>query len=141
MSESGSVPHSVIRIDLSSLQEASQDPMHLLPCEIEYDGSAGVENYFTPAIRQRPTEKVVSFRGRCLRGQEVALPDGYVGMVLKEDHKPCSEEDDRCVRVKSTFRAFMSWNLETPPSSDDSVLMSIMWPKIAEAIHAPVDEE
>lgn len=141
MSESGSLPHPVIRIDLSSLQEASQDPMHLLPCEIEYDGSANVDNYFTPAIRLRPTEKVVSFRGRCLRGQEVAVPDGYVGLVLKEDHKPCSEEDDRCVRVKSTFRAFTSWNLETPPSSDDSAVMSIMWPKIADAIHAPVDEE
>ncbi|XP_069500920.1 ribonuclease H2 subunit C isoform X2 [Ambystoma mexicanum] len=141
MSESGSPPHSVIKVDISSLREASLDPVHLLPCEIEHDGSANVDNYFSPAIRKHPTEKVVSFRGRCLRGQEVTVPDGYIGLVLKEDHKPCSEEDDRCVRVKSTFTAFTSWNLETPPSSDDCAVMSIMWPAIAEAIHAPVDEE
>ncbi|XP_077143546.1 ribonuclease H2 subunit C isoform X1 [Ranitomeya variabilis] len=83
--------------------------------------------------------KEVSFRGRMLRGQEVSVPAGYMGIVLKEDHKPCSEEEDRCLNVRSTFQSFTQWNLETPPSADDVLVMSLAWPEIASAIHAPVE--
>ncbi|KAH1167240.1 hypothetical protein KIL84_002723 [Mauremys mutica] len=43
---------SPIRLDLSSLRGAPQDVLHLLPCEVEHNGSAPVDRYFTPAIRQ-----------------------------------------------------------------------------------------
>ncbi|XP_069824337.1 ribonuclease H2 subunit C isoform X2 [Dendropsophus ebraccatus] len=89
--------------------------------------------------RHRRDGKEVSFRGRVLRGQEVSVPAGYMGLVLKEDHKPCSEDEDRCLNVRSTFQSFTQWNLETPPSADDVLVMSMAWPKIASAIHAPVE--
>ncbi|EMP39225.1 Ribonuclease H2 subunit C [Chelonia mydas] len=89
MSESSSP----VRLDLSSLREAPQDVLHLLPCEVEHNGSAPVDRYFTPAIRQGSQEKSVSFRGRSLKGQEVMVPQGYVGLVLKEDQRPCTEEE------------------------------------------------
>ncbi|XP_030426350.1 ribonuclease H2 subunit C [Gopherus evgoodei] len=143
MSESSSP----IRLDLSSLRGAPQDVLHLLPCEVEHNGSAPVDRYFTPAIRQgSQAEKSVSFRGRSLKGQEVMVPQGYVGLVLKEDQRPCTEEEppvlqERTVRLKSTFGTLTVWNLERAPSADDGLLLALNWPGIAEAIHAPVSRK
>lgn len=127
------------RLELGALRSAARDPVHLMPCQIQRQGAAKVNEFFSPAIREAPEGKEVSFRGRVLRGQEVAVPAGYLGIVLKEDHKPCSEEEDRCLNVRSTFQSFTQWNLETPPSADDVLVMSLAWPKIASAIHAPVE--
>ncbi|KAM4722331.1 ribonuclease H2 subunit C [Rhinophrynus dorsalis] len=137
MAESHTSP--CVRVDLHSLLTASQEPMHLLPCEIQREGTANVKEYFCPAIREEEKGKEVSFRGRALKGQEVSVPAGYIGVILKEDHKPCSDEEERSLSVKSTFNSFTQWNLETPPSADDVLVMSLGWPKIAAAIHAPVD--
>ncbi|XP_006129747.1 ribonuclease H2 subunit C [Pelodiscus sinensis] len=126
-----------IRLDLSSLRAAPRDVLHLLPCAVEHSGRAPVDRYFTPAIRQRSQEKSVSFRGRSLKGQDVPVPQGYVGLVLKEDQRPCTEEE-RTVRLESTFSALTVWNLEQPPSADDGLFLALSWPGIAEAIHAPV---
>ncbi|XP_029470171.1 ribonuclease H2 subunit C [Rhinatrema bivittatum] len=134
-------PKTLIKVELSSLKHADNDPMHLLPCEIQYDGHAAVDKYFTPTIQQGASAKEVSFRGRSLKGKEIMVPVGYVGLVLEEKYRPCSDEESRSVCVKSTFSSFTQWNLETPPSADDCAMMSFMWPKISEAIHRPVDEE
>ncbi|XP_002939369.3 ribonuclease H2 subunit C isoform X1 [Xenopus tropicalis] len=135
----GSLASSCVRVDPRSLSGAVSEPMHLLPCQIQREGAANVKGYFAPAVKDREGGKEVSFRGRTLKGQEVSVPSGYMGVVLREDQKPCSEEEDRLFTVKSTFRSFTQWNLETPPSADDVLIMSLIWPKIAAAIHAPVE--
>ncbi|XP_040266113.1 ribonuclease H2 subunit C [Bufo bufo] len=127
------------RLQLESLRSGVEESLHLLPCQIHRQGAAKVEEFFSPAIRAAHGGKEVSFRGRKLRGQEVTLPDGYMGIVLKEDHKPCAEEEERSLNVRSIFQSFTQWNLETPPSADDVLVMSLAWPKIASAIHAPVE--
>ncbi|KAM3918727.1 ribonuclease H2 subunit C [Leptodactylus fuscus] len=127
------------RLELGALHSAARETLHLLPCQIQRHGAAKVSEYFSPAIKETPGGKEVSFRGRMLKGQEVTVPAGYMGVVLKEDHKPCSEEEDRSLNVRSTFQSFTQWNLESPPSADDVLVMSLAWPKIASAIHAPVE--
>jgi len=32
------------------------------------------------------------------------------------------------------FHNFTYWNLETPPTSDDGVVMAMAWPQLAEAV-------
>ncbi|XP_066574914.1 ribonuclease H2 subunit C isoform X2 [Amia ocellicauda] len=129
----------VVRVELGGVSRADKEPIHLLPCEIEHDGQASVSRYFTPAIRESKSEMNTTFRGRGLKGQEVRCPPGYSGLVFKEDHKPVSEEEERSLRVRSVFSKITYWNLETPPSSDDGVVMAMSWPAIAEAIHGPVE--
>uniref|UniRef100_UPI00398F11B3 ribonuclease H2 subunit C n=1 Tax=Pristiophorus japonicus TaxID=55135 RepID=UPI00398F11B3 len=138
MASSGSA---VIKVDLVDLNDAPRDRIHLIPAEIQSHGEAKVDQYFTPAIREGDSEMLASYRGRALRGRDLPVPPGYVGLVLKEDHEPCSEEEDRSVRMKSAFSSLMYWNLETAPTADDSVVMAMTWPQIAEALHAPVDDE
>ncbi|XP_041701827.1 ribonuclease H2 subunit C-like [Coregonus clupeaformis] len=85
-------------------------------------------------------EKTVSFRGRGLKGQEVSCPQGYTGLVLREVNKPGFDQEDRTVKVSSVFHNVIYWNLETPPNSDDGIIMAMAWPDLAEAIHGPVDD-
>ncbi|MBN3295380.1 RNH2C Ribonuclease, partial [Amia calva] len=128
----------VVRVELGGVSLADKEPIHLLPCEIEHDGQASVSRYFTPAIRESKSEMNTTFRGRGLKGQEVRCPPGYSGLVFKEDHKPVSEEEERSLRVRSVFSKITYWNLETPPSSDDGVVMAMSWPAIAEAVSTPL---
>lgn len=41
---------------------------------------------------------------------------------------------DRTVKVSSVFDKLTYWNLETPPNSDDTVVMAMDWPELAEAV-------
>ncbi|KAM7000026.1 ribonuclease H2 subunit C isoform 1-T1 [Tautogolabrus adspersus] len=151
---------SVTRVQLvSSVGQAPRVPVHLLPCEIEHEGPAQVSQYLTATTKNSKqgilkidkgnqsfvhfyptTEKTVSFRGRGLKGQELSCPQGYTGLVLKEINKPGSDQEDRTVKLSSVFDKLTYWNLETPPNSDDTVVMAMDWPELAEAIHGPVED-
>lgn len=41
---------------------------------------------------------------------------------------------DRTVKVSSVFDKVTYWNLETAPNSDDTVVMAMDWPELAEAV-------
>ncbi|XP_015272363.1 PREDICTED: ribonuclease H2 subunit C [Gekko japonicus] len=138
---------SPVRLALGSLQgsEASHERLHLLPCVVQHDGGAPVQRYFAPAIRgpQQPEpgdESTVSFRGRMLKGKQVLVPKGYLGLVL-EEVAPYLSSEERNVQVKSAFESVSVWNLERAPNESDEILMAFSWPKIAESIHAPVADE
>ncbi|CAI5652429.1 ribonuclease H2 subunit C isoform X1 [Oreochromis niloticus] len=131
---------SVIRLCASSVGQAPQAPVHLMPCEIEHNGPAQVNQYFTATTKDQKQDKSVSFRGRGLKGQKISCPQGYTGLVLKEINKPGSDQEDRTVKVSSVFDKMTYWNLETPPNSDDTIVMAMDWPDLAEAIHAPVED-
>ncbi|XP_039520474.1 ribonuclease H2 subunit C-like [Pimephales promelas] len=135
-----SVNSCVTSIRLDSLKQADKPQIHLLPCEIEHDGPAEVFKFFNPTVKEHKHETTVSFRGRGLKGHELHCPQGYTGLVLKEVQKPVSDQEDRIVKVSSVFHNFTYWNLETPPTSDDGVVMAMAWPQLAEAMHRPVDE-
>ncbi|CAL8264245.1 unnamed protein product [Lota lota] len=131
---------SVTHVQLSTMGKAERTTVHLMPCEIEHNGSAQVSQYFTSTIKDRKQEKTVSFRGRGLRGAELSCPQGYTGLVLKEVNPNGSDQEDRTVKVSSTFDKLTYWNLETPPNSDDMVVMAMDWPELAEAIHGAVED-
>ncbi|XP_018515845.1 ribonuclease H2 subunit C [Lates calcarifer] len=139
---------SVTRVHVSSVGQAQKAPVHLMPCEIEHNGSAQVSQYLSATTKDRKYEKTVSFRGRGLKGQELSCPQGYTGLVLKEINKPGSDQEvnttdqltSRTVKVSSVFDKLTYWNLETPPNSDDTIVMAMDWPELAEAIHGPVED-
>uniref|UniRef100_A0AAV2MK27 Uncharacterized protein n=1 Tax=Knipowitschia caucasica TaxID=637954 RepID=A0AAV2MK27_KNICA len=121
------------------LGQAPSASVHLMPCVINHNGPAQITEYFSATVKDCKHEKTVSFRGRGLKGKEISCPQHYTGLVVKEVNRPGSEHEDRTVRVSSVFDKLTYWNLETPPSSDDTIVMSMDWPELAEAIHGPVN--
>ncbi|XP_071477725.1 ribonuclease H2 subunit C-like [Diadema antillarum] len=133
-----------LSISAKSLYTVEPASLHLIPCTIEANSEANVSHYFTSAIRddenqgQGKTVLQTSLRGRLLKGQEVLVPDGYRGVVLKEPSKPFVEEEDRSLRAAQSFDRFTYWNLETAPSVNDPLQQAMAWTRIAEALHSPV---
>ncbi|XP_006893383.1 PREDICTED: ribonuclease H2 subunit C [Elephantulus edwardii] len=146
-----------IHVRPSTLHNAVPATLHLLPCEVQASRQAPVEDFFTPAIRQRSCGLEVSFRGRVLRGEEVVVPPGLAGyvMVMDENHDLNSEQEeeereqqeplqrdfDRSIGATASFSRFHLWGLETIPGPDAKVLGALSWPSLAAAIHAQVPED
>nr|XP_012633564.1 ribonuclease H2 subunit C [Microcebus murinus] len=145
-----------------TLRNAAPAALHLLPCEVLVSQSAPVGRFFTPAIRQGPDGLEVSFRGRSLRGEEVAVPPGLVGYVMEneekfigkqdfsgalesdnqeEEREPLERDFDRFMGATASFSHFTLWGLETIPGPDAKVRGALTWPRLAAAIHAQVPED
>lgn len=89
----------------------------------------------------------MSFRGRGLRGEEVAVPAGFAGYVLAAEEKgdaepaPLERDLDRVLGATASFGRFTLWGLETVPGPDAKVRGALTWPSLAAAMHAPVAED
>ncbi|XP_055988025.1 ribonuclease H2 subunit C isoform X2 [Sorex fumeus] len=137
-----------------TLREAAPATLHLLPCEVPVNRPAPVGRFFTPAIRRGPDGLRVSFRGRSLRGEEVAVPPGLVGYVMEMEDKgevlgepdfspnpggELGEEQelernfDRFMGATASFSSFTLWGLETVPGPDARVRGALSWPSLAAA--------
>ncbi|KAM4846669.1 ribonuclease H2 subunit C [Thomomys bottae] len=146
-----------------TLRDVAPVTLHFLPCEVLANRPAPVERFFTPAIRQGPDGLQVSFRGRSLRGEEVAVPSGLAGYVLsteeegdglrtqdtseglknggEEEPEPLERDFDRFIGATGSFSGFTLWGLETTPGPDAKIHGALAWPGLAAAIHAQVPED
>ncbi|XP_029812489.1 ribonuclease H2 subunit C [Suricata suricatta] len=160
MESSDETPVEKCRIHLrpGTLRDAPPATLHLLPCEVLVNRPAPVERFFTPAIRQGPDGLEVSFRGRKLCGEEVAVPPGLVGYVMEEKGEGSSNDEpeqqelveprealerdfDRFIGATASFSRFTLWGLETIPGPDAKVRGALAWPSLAAAIHTQVPED
>ncbi|XP_051001868.1 ribonuclease H2 subunit C [Acomys russatus] len=143
-----------------SLRDPAPATLHLLPCEVLVSRPAPVERFFTPAVRHGADGLQVSFRGRGLRGEEVAVPPGFAGFVMvteemgkgllgklnfsgdaDETQEPLARDFDRFIGATGSFSHFTLWGLETVPGPDAKVHRALGWPSLAAAIHAQVPED
>ncbi|XP_048215328.1 ribonuclease H2 subunit C isoform X1 [Perognathus longimembris pacificus] len=178
-SDETAVERQRVHLRPDSLRDAAPVTLHLLPCEVLASRPAPVEQFFTPAIRQGPDGEAlaaaapgslraltglhVSFRGRSLRGEEVAVPPGLEGYVMvaegegdgprrqdfsggrkdggAEELELLERDFDRFIGATGRFRRFTLWGLETAPGPDAKVHGALAWPRLAAAIHAQVPED
>ncbi|KAF8783489.1 ribonuclease H2 subunit C-like [Argiope bruennichi] len=112
---------------------------HLIPCKINYNGTTNVSDYFTPFIREQDGHFTSSIRGHPLKGQKVKIPDGYTGVVLKENKKFTSD-DKKDLKKFATFKEFTAWNWDIIPSSEDKLIKALEWMDVAFILHKPVSE-
>ena len=113
---------------------------HLLPCEIEYTGSAIVSAYFKPSTGKRSRE--AAFRGRALKGETLTAPAGYVGALL-QDTKPAeiADGEERRWLHKGTFESITVWKHDEAPAQDEPVFKTMKWAAIADILHGDHTEE
>ncbi|CAG5123702.1 unnamed protein product [Candidula unifasciata] len=133
-----------IFIDTKSVQKAVTDSCHFVPCEIDFNGEAKVEDFFCKTITPSATDgddMTAFFRGRPLNGSEITLPDGYTGLVLREPHKRSTEDEDRTLTATHKFNNFTYWNLDKQTTPDDLIQKALQWVDISSALHKPVSLE
>ena len=97
------------------------------------------------------------FRGRKLRGQEVDLPQGYRGVIVKEAGKEKTalqshekgdmegeegeEEQEEATLLKEigSFEKIVVWNHESMVNGDDAFVKGVSeWIDFAEAVSSPI---
>ena len=81
------------------------------------------------------------FRGRCMRGCELNLPEGYSGVVLERRHQKSDEISTHSWQAVGTFDAFSYWNHDRHPVNSDGIQRVMEWAALASAIHKPLEPE
>ncbi|CAH1793170.1 unnamed protein product [Owenia fusiformis] len=109
--------------------------IQLMPFVIEHNDEANVDKYFNSSLENEDGILVGSFRGRPLQGNVQSVPEGYTGVVMKENHKPFNEDEERTFKAAHTFKEFTYWNLDKLPGLNDKVSKLPEWFEIAKHIH------
>ncbi|KAL8944328.1 MAG: hypothetical protein Q9216_000513 [Gyalolechia sp. 2 TL-2023] len=140
---------------------------HLLPCRIHHDGPVNAsEHYWSPQTPQDGIPEAY-FRGRRLKGREVKIPEGYRGVVVKEEAKERSdslnnrgrsrqwkedgqevedeaeeEEEVKVLEEVGEFGEILVWGHESVADGDDTFVRGLEeWMGFAKAMHTPGLEE
>ncbi|CAO3674197.1 unnamed protein product [Umbelopsis vinacea] len=133
-------------ITLEPASKPSQS-LHLLPCHIEYTGSAKVSSYFVQTRATDPATggpcTTAAFRGRQLFGTVSHLPPGYKGCVYAErvDHETdgLDEEADVTHECIEQFDEFTVWKHDSAPDTKtDPFFVAMEWSNISSHLHTPI---
>ncbi|KAF6229325.1 hypothetical protein HO133_007441 [Letharia lupina] len=132
---------------------------NVLPCRIHHDGPVDASpRYWAPKTAQDGQPEAY-FRGRRLRGQEIDVPQGYRGVIVKEAGKERTslqntdvgnlereegeqeQEEVTVLNEVGSFDKVVIWSHETRLDEDDAFVKGLgEWIGFAEAINAPGDE-
>lgn len=128
---------------------------NLLPCRIHHEGPVDASPRYWAPERAKDGNLESYFRGRKLRGQELDLPQGYRGVIVKEvgketclqnrdkgelDGEEGEEEQEEATLLKEvgSFEKIVVWNHESMVNGDDAFVKGVSeWIDFAEAMHAP----
>ncbi|KAJ5160733.1 Ribonuclease H2 subunit C [Penicillium canariense] len=148
--QAGSKPIS----QLESTESTPKFTPNILPCRIHHDGPiVSTERFWIPKTDEKDNKQTAHFRGRRLRGQRVAIPEGYQGIVATptdrvlpasqrpdngttEDGETESEDPVKVLEVQGTFDDIMVWGHEILPAADDTFVKGVEeWVRFAETMH------
>ncbi|KAJ2807331.1 hypothetical protein H4R20_001324 [Coemansia guatemalensis] len=136
---------------LKSNDDKAARSLHLLPCSVDYDGSAKTNSYFVP-VRKADDTYEANFRGRRLCGRRVVLPETFSGHVLgsvaasqsvernnafEEQFSELQCAEDLELHTIEGFGEIVVWDHDRVPlASDDEFIGSLAWLDVATSIHA-----
>ncbi|XP_077526023.1 ribonuclease H2 subunit C-like [Haemaphysalis longicornis] len=113
--------------------------VHFFPCDIEHRGAAKMTTYFSPhveTVEGQPEVLKSQFRGRPLKGRELALPDGYAGIVARTSP---TDSVTKSLYVSGKFDKITAWNWGLPPSEEKCRKIND-WITVSRALHGQSDD-
>lgn len=131
-------------VEVLAPHELAQAEVHMLPCEVQFTGSAPVGAYFKP--KQKGAAVEACFRGRQLRGRRVKPPSGFVGAILQDTAAGnCHDGEQRKWLHKSSFDDFTYWQHDDAPTGSEPPFKAMRFAGLASVLHAapedPLPEE
>ena len=119
----------------------SVDKLHYLPCHIEKDGPANVDQYFSSYMRSegQPPIYNTSLRGRGLEGKTCSLPEKVRGIIVQEQ-SVMTEDQARIGAHVGSFTQFTRWEWDKKLSDEDPLNKALHWFKLSQIIHNTDDD-
>lgn len=119
--------------------------LNLMPCTIEANNAkAKIGTYLivnTKGKNKKPADQVkqASFRGIEIRGKDFSVPEGYTGVLAKEQNVPQTKKSGWV--PTHTFESFGYWNRENDPNEEDPVVRWLGFPTISKALLTTIKTE
>lgn len=115
---------------------AKKVELNLMPCTIEADNAkAKIGTYLIVSKKGKKKAdqvKQASFRGIEIRGKDFSVPEGYAGILAKE--QKVAQTDKSGWVPTHTFESFGYWNRENDPNEEDPVVRWLAFPTISKAL-------
>nr|CAG4647545.1 EOG090X0IC1 [Megafenestra aurita] len=131
-----------IVINESDLASKDNCELHLMPCKINYNGSANVKEFFCPQMHPKVLDEKAtigsseilegSFRGFPLQGKKLVIPTSYKGVVISETRKPLTDVEERNFNACQSFNQLTYWNWDMTPTDNDSIFQMLDWLELSQ---------
>jgi ribonuclease H2 subunit C len=128
---------------LAAREPTAPSHAHMLPCEVQYTGSAPVSQYFKPQpVEGKPQQRVAAFRGRKMCGVALELPEGYTGAVLQDTVQAAvADGEERRWMHRGKIDSFTYWKQDEFATENEPVLQAVKFAGIASVLHAHYDDD
>ncbi|CAD6573079.1 MAG: hypothetical protein ASARMPREDX12_005805 [Alectoria sarmentosa] len=144
-------------IKFSNFEDCAQKQCtpNILPCRIHHNGPVDASSRYWAPETAKDGKLEAFFRGRKLRGQEIDVPQGYRGVIVKEagtegtafhtsgkrdlEGEEGEEEREEVIVLNEvgSFEKVVIWNHESMVDGDDDFVKGLKeWIGFAEAMHA-----
>ncbi|CAF0912908.1 unnamed protein product [Rotaria sp. Silwood1] len=102
--------------------------VYSMPCSIDIPSTitSDIKRHFTNSIqvnKDNNNKLVASFRGRPLDGEQLDIPNDYIGILTNSS------------KYVSSFDKFIYFNLDCSTSKNDCIARSIEWLSLAKILH------
>ncbi|KAK9851878.1 hypothetical protein WJX84_002323 [Apatococcus fuscideae] len=128
--------------DLKAAMTSALSTIHLLPCTIQHNGVANVNEYFLTSHIDQAGSNILeaTLRGRQLYGAQLPVPPGYECHVLERQQQPPQHTGEAPASWQSTASAssITYWKHDIHPAKTDDIPRCYEWLKLSEQIAADV---
>ncbi|UJR30518.1 hypothetical protein I4U23_018047 [Adineta vaga] len=100
--------------------------VYSMPFSIDISSTvtSDIKRHFTDSIQINNNNKLdASFRGRPLNGEELSIPNDYIGILTKSSD------------IVSSFDKLTYFNLDCSTSKNDCIARSVQWLTLAKFLH------
>jgi len=123
------------------MSESSE--LHLLPCNIQYDGPAPVKSFFIQKSGKN-NDKIAYLRGHELVGEVVDISKDWLGVVvvkasnksnLDSEQDPSKGRNEVNMLAEGNFDSFTLWQHDVAPNMAQ-VEELLEWREVANSLHS-----
>lgn len=117
--------------------KATSPTVHLLPCNISFDGPAPISTYFQVAEAPDQSHYVSHFRGRRLIGTKLDLSAVQSTLVVGSVKSSTQDSAERSIETLDSADAVIAWGHDVSPSATFLETYSD-WLEISQAVSSQI---
>lgn len=101
---------------MSSPEQQVTPKVHLLPCNIAFNGPASISNYFQVEVSPDGSQYTSHFRGRKLVGKKIDFTESKAAMATAVTHPYMEDSASKTLEIQHSVDSFVLWGHDHPSS-------------------------